>query len=165
MMVKARCRLGKSSCCHKESREEYTTVLVLIIGNNQPIWKAIGEVGAKLPLNAAVKDGSCKQKVPKCCRYDGCNAVDEPEGGWWVNTEEDKSPDNATGELPARPESVRWLLQPRQDEEVDDIESHRATFGIHIKSTGTIQAFSNKLNLGAALFHVFAHQRVLILGL
>ena len=92
------------------------------------IWKTFGEDGAKLPLNAAVKDGSCKRKIPKCCRHDGCNAVDEPEGGWWVKTEEDKSPDDATGELPARPESVRWFLQPRQGEG-DDIESHHATFG------------------------------------
>ena len=38
-------------------RVEKGTVLVLIIGNNQPVWKAIDEDGAKLPLNAAVKDG------------------------------------------------------------------------------------------------------------
>ena len=68
--------------------------------------------------------------TPKCCRHDGYNALDEPEGGrWWVNTEEDKSPDDATCELPARPESVRWLLQPRQDKVDDILESHHAKFG------------------------------------
>jgi hypothetical protein len=92
-------------------RVEKSTVLALIIVNNQPVWKAIGEDGAKFPLNAAVKDGSCKRKIPKCCGHDGCNALDEPEGGgWWVNTEEDKSLDDVTCELPARPESARWIF-------------------------------------------------------
>ena len=109
-------------------RVEKSTVFVLIIDNNQLVWKAIGKDGAKLPLNTAVKDGSCKQQIPKCCRHDGCNPLNEPEGGWWVNTEEDKSPDDATCELPAIPELVRWLNQPRQDE-VDDIESHHAKLG------------------------------------